>query len=87
MIFRHFKNQPPGRIFLYPVIGGLDLSTPPYCHLRTFISFVIFGLDPEIREYIRTSFILDLCAALTRSLRSGPPVGVAFGPAFAGLRK
>ncbi len=25
-----------------------------------------------------------LCAALTRSLRSGPPVGVAFGPHFHG---
>ena len=25
-----------------------------------------------------------LCATLTRSLRSGPPVGVAFGPRFHG---
>ena len=25
-----------------------------------------------------------LCAALTRSLRSGPPVGVSFGPRFRG---
>ncbi len=56
---------------------------------RSPLSPVIFGLDPEIQEersqYItRISVSNGLCAALTRSLRSGPPVGVAFGPHFHG---
>ena len=36
--------------FFSIVIFGLDLGTPPYYYLRTFISFVIFGLDPEIHR-------------------------------------
>ena len=40
VIFRHRKNQPPGRIFSLPVIG--DPRQAP-------LFFVIFGLDPEIQ--------------------------------------
>ena len=60
------------------------------CHLRpVFSSIVIFGLAPEIQEK-RSPYhpvhpnILELCAMLTRSLCSGPPVGVAFAPRFRG---
>ena len=45
------------------------------CHLRTW---------PENPENIRTSVPNGLCAALTHSLRSGLPVGVAFGTRFRG---
>ena len=53
--------------------------------MTTGIKPVIFGLDPEIQGKHKVFFILDLCATLTRSLCSGPPVGVAFGPASAGM--
>ena len=64
-----------------------------YCHLRApaeFFPLVIFGLDPEIQEYIRTSFILDSrfrgndntknCQKMTKK---GAPVG----PPMAGKKK